>query len=132
MRAPRSGGLAPRGRRTIKDGRGRLAQLAERLLYTQDVGGSSPSPPTSCFKGLSRNPTRTAERNPLAGNTGGNRGQEFAEVGCWSANRLRRCGNPLRRDEIDGLLEDSLCLWSHNHSLLLLYSRPPFRVSAIA
>src|SRR5215475_350199 len=33
---------------------GRLAQLVERLLYTQDVGGSSPSPPTiknlsSCF-----------------------------------------------------------------------------------
>ena len=26
--------------------RGRLAQLVERLLYTQDVGGSSPSPPT--------------------------------------------------------------------------------------
>src|SRR5581483_7721134 len=25
---------------------GRLAQLVERLLYTQDVGGSSPSPPT--------------------------------------------------------------------------------------
>jgi hypothetical protein len=24
---------------------GRLAQLVERLLYTQDVGGSSPSPP---------------------------------------------------------------------------------------
>ena len=26
---------------------GRLAQLVERLLYTQDVGGSSPSPPMS-------------------------------------------------------------------------------------
>jgi hypothetical protein len=26
-------------------GAGRLAQLVERLLYTQDVGGSSPSPP---------------------------------------------------------------------------------------
>lgn len=25
---------------------GRLAQLVERLLYTQNVGGSSPSPPT--------------------------------------------------------------------------------------
>jgi hypothetical protein len=30
-----------------KSRRGRLAQLVERLLYTQDVGGSSPSPPTS-------------------------------------------------------------------------------------
>ena len=26
---------------------GRLAQLVERLLYTQDVGGSNPSPPTN-------------------------------------------------------------------------------------
>src|SRR5215471_14344282 len=30
----------------INERRGRLAQLVERLLYTQDVGGSSPSPPT--------------------------------------------------------------------------------------
>src|SRR5262249_60939056 len=29
------------------DAQGRLAQWVERLLYTQDVGGSSPSPPTS-------------------------------------------------------------------------------------
>src|SRR5436305_15155270 len=28
-------------------GTGRLAQLVERLLYTQDVGGSSPSSPTN-------------------------------------------------------------------------------------
>src|SRR5579859_2922487 len=28
---------------------GRLAQLAERLLYTQDVRGSSPLPPTNPF-----------------------------------------------------------------------------------
>jgi hypothetical protein len=26
---------------------GRLAQLVERLVYTENVGGSSPSPPTS-------------------------------------------------------------------------------------
>ena len=25
---------------------GRLAQLVERFVYTEDVGGSSPSPPT--------------------------------------------------------------------------------------
>ena len=30
----------------INLGAGRLAQLVERLLYTQNVGGSSPSPPT--------------------------------------------------------------------------------------
>src|ERR1700678_3450086 len=29
---------------------GRLAQLVERLLYTQNVGGSSPSPPTNLRK----------------------------------------------------------------------------------
>ncbi len=38
--------LALRRFRAILDETGRLAQLVERLLYTQDVGGSSPSPPT--------------------------------------------------------------------------------------
>src|SRR3954451_4731226 len=33
--------------RRYETGAGRLAQLVERLLYTQDVGGSSPSSPTS-------------------------------------------------------------------------------------
>ncbi len=28
---------------------GRLAQLVERLVYTENVGGSSPSPPTIAF-----------------------------------------------------------------------------------
>jgi hypothetical protein len=31
---------------------GRLAQLVERLLYTQDVGGSIPSPPTNCRRSV--------------------------------------------------------------------------------
>ena len=35
-----------RARRAIRR-RGRLAQPVERLVYTEDVGGSSPSPPTS-------------------------------------------------------------------------------------
>jgi hypothetical protein len=30
-----------------KRGLGRLAQLVEHLAYTENVGGSSPSPPTS-------------------------------------------------------------------------------------
>ena len=42
--------LAASGRRGDKKPpkvqKGRLAQLVERLLYTQDVGGSIPSPPT--------------------------------------------------------------------------------------
>ena len=38
--------LAPLTARGDKSRHGRLAQLVERLLYTQDVGGSSPSPPT--------------------------------------------------------------------------------------
>ena len=29
---------------------GRLAQLVERFVYTEDVGGSSPSSPTIAFK----------------------------------------------------------------------------------
>src|SRR5580700_6753704 len=33
----------------LRDRGGRLAQLVERLLYTQDVGGSSPSPPTTRY-----------------------------------------------------------------------------------
>ncbi len=41
--------MAPLASRTSADQHkiGRLAQLVERLLYTQDVGGSSPSPPTT-------------------------------------------------------------------------------------
>ena len=40
--------LAPPRAAAIKvTHKGRLAQWVERLLYTQDVGGSSPSPPTS-------------------------------------------------------------------------------------
>jgi hypothetical protein len=42
--------LAPGCYRGINLGCGRLAQLVERLLYTQNVGGSSPSPPTSLCK----------------------------------------------------------------------------------
>jgi hypothetical protein len=33
---------------------GRLAQLVEHLVYTERVGGSSPSPPTNEFKDLWR------------------------------------------------------------------------------
>ena len=39
---------------------GRLAQLVERLLYTQDVGGSSPSSPTS----LRRETVQVTRRSP--------------------------------------------------------------------
>ena len=61
----------------IKVARGRLAQLVERLLYTQDVGGSSPSPPTkptpvaswlllqpepAAVRGPSRRPIRSDDR----------------------------------------------------------------------
>ena len=31
---------------------GRLAQLVEHLVYTERVGGSSPSPPTTSFASL--------------------------------------------------------------------------------
>src|SRR6476646_5448334 len=51
----------------IKVTRGRLAQLVERLLYTQDVGGSSPSPPTSLpTRGawLLRRPQRATRDGP--------------------------------------------------------------------
>src|SRR5262245_57830020 len=47
FRSLAAGQLAIRRRRSDNIGAGRLAQLVERLLYTQDVGGSSPSPPTT-------------------------------------------------------------------------------------
>ena len=34
------------GTESLEGGQGRLAQLVERLVYTEDVGGSSPSLPT--------------------------------------------------------------------------------------
>jgi hypothetical protein len=50
------------GRRRYITPRGRLAQLVERLLYTQNVGGSNPSPPTSLPFGAAfrRRPNRDA------------------------------------------------------------------------
>jgi hypothetical protein len=54
--------LASRPQIAINEWRGRLAQLVERLLYTQDVGGSSPSPPTR--KSLHQN--ETAGEKPIA------------------------------------------------------------------
>ena len=42
-----SGALAPGHARGLRIGRGRLAQLVEHLVYTERVGGSSPSPPTT-------------------------------------------------------------------------------------
>jgi hypothetical protein len=45
---------------------GRLAQLGERLVYTQEVGGSIPSPPirNGLLNSLSRSKTR---QRPLGG-----------------------------------------------------------------
>jgi hypothetical protein len=45
--APRNDALRSSFVGAISPRKGRLAQLVERLLYTQDVGGSSPSPPTN-------------------------------------------------------------------------------------
>src|ERR1043166_3998139 len=64
--APR---LPRRGRRRYGFGRGRLAQLVERLLYTQDVGGSSPSPPTTttATQGEAASPGRRFLRKEMRG-----------------------------------------------------------------
>ncbi len=45
---------------------GRLAQLVERLLYTQDVGGSSPSPPTTVSERRPRGRRFLSERRRMA------------------------------------------------------------------
>ena len=39
----------------VKTDYGRLAQLGEHLVYTEGVGGSSPSPPTNLINGLELN-----------------------------------------------------------------------------
>jgi hypothetical protein len=57
---------------------GRLAQLVERLLYTQNVGGSSPSPPTSLRK---RSAAKAAAPKPIL------------DVG--GPSRLLRLGKPI-------------------------------------
>ena len=59
--------LARRHPAEINLAAGRLAQLVERLLYTQDVGGSNPSPPTNDFKGFASKLVRVAERKFPAG-----------------------------------------------------------------
>src|SRR5271155_2092823 len=62
--------LAPGGAAALNRARGRLAQLVERFLYTEDVGGSSPSSPTS--PGVSRNSRRIKTVAPkLRSNEGG-------------------------------------------------------------
>src|SRR5215470_15365541 len=43
-------------------GAGRLAQLVEHLVYTERVGGSSPSPPTLFLRPPERPPERYPER----------------------------------------------------------------------
>jgi hypothetical protein len=45
-RPPSSSAACPRKRPVARRRRGRLAQLVEHLVYTERVGGSSPSPPT--------------------------------------------------------------------------------------
>jgi hypothetical protein len=51
----------------------------EQLLCWQNVGGSSPSPPTNDFKRLEWKSTRATDRNPSAGNAGGNSRQDLAK-----------------------------------------------------
>src|SRR6516164_7237473 len=85
--------LAPPRTAAIKgDAQGRLAQWVERLLYTQDVGGSSPSPPTglrACGASagkLSYNCEKVAQRY---------RWSKRTSVGGLGARRRRDCkGTP--------------------------------------
>src|SRR3954471_12855296 len=74
----------------IKVARGRLAQLVERLLYTQDVGGSSPSPPTSLH-------TRSAEAASTAGTRLRRVGYAASRRPVRSDHRRRRTTRSFRR-----------------------------------
>src|SRR4029077_2469402 len=63
---PRSGGRAYPIRVACFSSPGRLAQLGERLVYTQEVGGSIPSPPISRLSSASPGDGRSPRR-PLTG-----------------------------------------------------------------
>ena len=61
---------------------GRLAQLVERFVYTEDVGGSNPSPPTNVISrsemtaaGVPRDRREHAQRND-----GGRQALELSEA----------------------------------------------------
>jgi hypothetical protein len=51
--------------------RGRLAQLVERLLYTQVAAGSSPAPPTGFHADLGTDPDAIGRREITAAQVGG-------------------------------------------------------------
>src|SRR5580700_11208586 len=65
---------------------GRLAQLVERLLYTQNVGGSSPSPPTSLRK---RSARRLPRRSPIRAKAGTRRLLRLGKPSSFSAWQRR-------------------------------------------
>src|SRR6202044_2086594 len=65
---------------------GRLAQLVERLLYTQNVGGSSPSPPTSLRK---RSARRLPRRSPIWAKAGTRRLLRLGKPSSFSAWQRR-------------------------------------------
>ena len=71
-------------------GPGRLAQLVERLLYTQDVGGSSPSPPTRRASGWKHAPRATIIGVPIRAIDALEMGLERGEI---VACRLRLAKN---------------------------------------
>lgn len=63
---------------------GRLAQLVERLLYTQNVGGSSPSPPTRLTRGRIGDCVRTGDKSDNLVPNG------LSVAGCSVAGRYNR------------------------------------------
>src|SRR3954454_14686458 len=89
---------------------GRLAQLVERLLYTQDVGGSSPSSPTTSSAQRCRCPTKPERRRRAVAGFGpqASLGSYFALTG-----RLANdcCGTPRLSDMCE-------CVQSHAPSCL--------------
>src|ERR1041384_7167715 len=84
-----AGALAACGRRGDNwPNTGRLAQLVERLLYTQDVGGSIPSPPTILLRAFGHiwkidNQTKLAIYGP--------RGNDWE--GVWTFGEGREIGD---------------------------------------
>tara|TARA_R110002020_G_scaffold133851_3_gene298753 strand:+ start:2780 stop:3439 length:660 start_codon:yes stop_codon:yes gene_type:complete len=80
-------GLDADGRKPLQDRQGRLAQLVERLVYTEDVGSSSLSPPTKSFKHLAAIPQLAVEAKPFR-----SIGSGLSRAGSGSRSSKTRCG----------------------------------------
>ena len=84
---------APNGIARHREMRGRLAQLVERFLYTEDVGGSSPSAPTIAITSTESNAQRMRAIGIAPSSRAAERVEMKAASGCSSpaSTTSQRC-----------------------------------------